>query len=207
MNSNGKLPGSRKEELTGLAVDMMQTQGFSALAIRDLAQKACLQAASLYSHFNSKNSLAQQAMALYAQRQMADLSEIDKEPTGSGRLHRYVEMFAATLGNGNRVCLGLMLTIERNVIPDEVTQELRQFSRQNAEWLQRAWDLGRSDKTIVSAMEGRIAAPMIFGAAEGIMAFSLLQKDPAAVLRLQLGGLLGALGVQPLAKKKRQRSD
>lgn len=205
MNGTRKLSGNRKEELAGLAADLMQTQGFSALALRDLAQKACIQAASLYSHFNSKNSLAQQAMALYTLRQSQDLSEIDKELSGNVKLYRYVDMFATTLNNENRLCLGLMLAAERNAIPVEVTQELRSFAKQNVDWLQATWDCGCVDKTIISNMEGRIAAPMIFGAAEGIMAFSLLDKNPAAALRLQLGGLLAALGVQPSDTHRKKR--
>ncbi|NGZ88110.1 TetR/AcrR family transcriptional regulator [Duganella aceris] len=196
MAAKDKTPGSRKEALTGLAVDMMQTSGFSALALRDLAQKACMQAASLYSHFDSKNALARQAMALYAQRQREDLADIDRAPSGHARLHRYVEMFAATLGNDNRLCLGLMLAVERNAIPEEVMQEIRLFSAQNIAWLDSAWELGRADGTVRSAVDGKTAAPMIFGAAEGMMAFALLEPEPAPAFRRQLGGLLAALGVQ-----------
>ena len=195
MAAKDKAPPSRKEALTGLAVDMMQSSGFSALALRGLAQKACIQAASLYSHFESKNALAQQAMALYAQRQRDDLSAIDHAPAGNARLHGYVEMFAATLCNENRLCLGLMLAVERNAIPDEVMQEIRLFSAQNIAWLETAWELGRADRSIRSEMEGKAAAPMIFGAAEGMMAFALLAPDPAPAFRRQLGGLLAALGV------------
>jgi TetR/AcrR family transcriptional repressor of nem operon len=198
MSSHTKMPASRKETLTGLAVDMMQTRGFSALALRELAQQACIQAASLYSHFDSKNTLARQAMALYTQRQHDELALIDQEEaTGKQRLQRYVAMFAATLGNQNRLCLGLMLTVERNAVPEEVMHEIRLFSAQNIAWLEAAWDLGRLDQTIHSSVPGKTAAPMIFGAAEGMMAFSLLEPEPAPAFRSQLSGLLGALGVQP----------
>lgn len=197
MAAKDKIPGNRKEALTGLAVDMMQTSGFSALALRDLAQKACIQAASLYSHFDSKNALARQAMALYAQRQREDLARIELEPAGNARLRGYVDMFAATLSNDNRLCLGLMLAVERNAVPEEVTQEIRLFSAQNIAWLETAWELGRADRTIRSEVDGKTAAPMIFGAAEGMMAFALLEPEPAPAFQRQLGGLLAALGVQP----------
>lgn len=195
MSAKDKAPPSRKQALTGLAVDMMQTSGFSALALRDLAQKACIQAASLYSHFDSKNALARQAMALYAQRQRDELAAIDLEPAGNARLRRYIDMFAATLGNDNRLCLGLMLAVERNAVPEDVTQEIRLFSAQNIAWLDTAWELGRADLSIVSSMDGKAAAPMIFGAAEGMMAFALLEPDPAQTFRRRLSGLLAALGV------------
>ena len=195
MTAKDKAPPSRKQALTGLAVDMMQTSGFSALALRDLAQKACIQAASLYSHFDSKNALARQAMALYAQRQRDELAAIDLEPAGNVRLRRYIDMFAATLGNDNRLCLGLMLAVERNAVPEDVTQEIRLFSAQNIAWLDAAWELGRADLTIASNMDGKAAAPMIFAAAEGMMAFALLEPDPASAFRRQLSGLLAALGV------------
>ncbi|MFA9218257.1 MAG: TetR/AcrR family transcriptional regulator, partial [Sphingomonadaceae bacterium] len=175
MAAKEKAPVGRKAALTGLAVEMMQSRGFSALALRDLAHKACIQAASLYSHFASKNALARQAMAWYAQCQCDELAQIAAQPTGSLRLRGYVEMFAATLGQDNRLCLGLMLAVERNAIPEDVIQEVREFAAQNIAWLETAWELGRADQTILSSLDGKIAAPMIFGAAEGMMAFALLQ--------------------------------
>ncbi len=65
---------SRKETLTALAVDMMQAQGFSALALRDLAQAAHIRAASLYNHFSSKDELARLAMSRYSAGRGAELS-------------------------------------------------------------------------------------------------------------------------------------
>lgn len=196
MHREDKLPPSRKEVLTGLAVDLMQTRGFSALALRDLAQQACIQAASLYSHFDSKNALARQAMALYAQRQCDELTLIEQQQAaGNHRLLRYVEMFASTLSRQNRLCLGLMLAVERNAVPPEVITEIRRFSAQNIAWLERAWELGRADQSIRSQLTGKIAAPMLFGAAEGMMAFALLEAQPDAAFRLQFASLLAALGV------------
>lgn len=197
MKKTDKTVGSRKEVLTSLAVDMMQTHGFSALSLRELAQAACIQAASLYSHFDSKNAVALQAMALYSQLEREDLAEIDQAPAGNVRLHRYVQMFSNnTLKDERRLCLGLMLAVERNSLPAEVMQEIRLFATQNMDWLAAAWELGRSDKSIVSALTGVAAAPIIFGAAEGIMAFSLLQTDPPAIFEEHLLRLLSALGVQ-----------
>ncbi len=196
MKKTDKTVGSRKEALTSLAVDMMQTRGFSALGLRELAQAACIQVASLYSHFDSKNAVALQAMALYSKREREELAEIDQAPAGNVRLHRYVQMFSNTLKDDRRLCLGLMLAVERNSLPEEVMQEIRLFATQNIDWLAAAWDLGRSDKSIVSTLTGVAAAPIIFGSAEGIMAFSLLQTDPPAIFEEHLLRLLGALGVQ-----------
>jgi TetR/AcrR family transcriptional regulator, transcriptional repressor for nem operon len=201
MSENPKIPASRKQALTGIAVDMMQMRGFSALSLRDLAQQACIQAASLYSHFDSKNTLAHQAMAMYAQRQRDDLEAIaQNESSGSRRLHRYLDMFAATFGSEERLCLGLMLVVERNSVPDEIVGQIRKFTEQNHAWLEAAWDLGRTDQTIQCSMAGNVAAPIIFGAAEGMMAFALLEPDPVPIFTARLSDLLGALGVQPYAR-------
>ena len=66
MKASSETGSSRKETLTALAVDMMQAQGFSALALRDLAQAAHIRAASLYNHFSSKDELARLAMSRYS---------------------------------------------------------------------------------------------------------------------------------------------
>jgi TetR/AcrR family transcriptional repressor of nem operon len=49
-------------------------------------------------------------------------------------------------------------------------------------------------------MAGKVAAPIIFGAAEGMMAFALLEPDPVPIFTARLSDLLGALGVQPYAR-------
>jgi TetR/AcrR family transcriptional repressor of nem operon len=189
--------GSRKDTLATVAIDMMQTRGFSALGLRDLAQAASIRASSLYNHFASKEELACEAMSLYAARQQSDLSAL--AGTGSECLHTYAELFARILRDEHRLCLALILAVERNALPPEILTEIGRFVEQNTTWLASAWNLGLSDGTIESVLSGEAAGPLIFGSLEGLMAFSLLKKKPAAAFLEQASLLFTGLGVRSRA--------
>lgn len=188
--------GSRKEALTALAADMMQAQGFSALGLRDLAEAADMKPASLYNHFSSKDELARQAMSFYSTRREMELSVFERAATGGGRIHGYLGLFEQCLRHDSRLCLSLMLTVERHSLPQEVMNEVRLFVDRHAAWLGTAWDLGLSDLSVKSSASGHVMGPVIFNALEGLMAFALLRPDSETVFRSQAVTLLAGLGVQ-----------
>jgi hypothetical protein len=107
-----------------------------------------------------------------------------------------VTLFEQALRQDGRLCLGLMLTVERNSLPDEVMNEVRLFVDQHTAWLASAWDLGRSDLTVQSDLPGAAAGPVLFSALEGMMAFALLRPNPEAVFPTQATALFAALGVK-----------
>jgi TetR/AcrR family transcriptional repressor of nem operon len=164
--------------------------------LRDLAEAAHIRAASLYNHFSSKDELARLAMSLYSASQGAELSVLEQATTGAERLRGYLGVFEQALRQDGRLCLGLMLTVERNSLPDEVMNEVRLFVDQHTAWLASAWDLGRSDLTVQSDLPGAAAGPVLFSALEGMMAFALLRPNPEAVFRTQATALFAALGVK-----------
>jgi TetR/AcrR family transcriptional regulator, transcriptional repressor for nem operon len=196
MKTSSETGSSRKETLTALAVDMMQAQGFSALGLRDLAEAAHIRAASLYNHFSSKDELARLAMSLYSARQGAELAVLEQATTGAERLRGYLGLFEQAIQHDGRLCLGLMLTVERNSLSEEVIKEARLFVDQHTAWLAAAWDLGLSDLTVKSDLSGDAVGPVLFSALEGMMAFALVRPNPEAVFRAQAATLLAALGVQ-----------
>lgn len=186
---------SRKEELTGLAIDLMQAHGFGALGLRRLAEEASMQAASLYNYFTSKNDLAIQAMVLYARRQEAALAILEGGATGGERIALYLRMVEAKFADQRRLCLGLMLTVERHALSSEVLDEVARFVATHTAWLSAAWDLGRADGSIRSPLPGDVAAPLLFNAMEGMLTFCQLGPEPAAVFRQQADALAQGLGV------------
>jgi TetR/AcrR family transcriptional regulator, transcriptional repressor for nem operon len=196
MDDFAQAKGSRKEALTALAVDMIQAQGYSALGLRDLADAAHIRAASLYSHFSSKDELARLAMSLYSARQGAELSVLEQATTGSERLRGYLGIFEQAIRHDGRLCLGLMLTVERNSLSEEVMNEVGLFVDQHTAWLAAAWDLGRSDLTVKSDLSGHAVGPVLLSALEGMMAFALVRPNPEAVFRTQATTLFAAFGVK-----------
>ncbi|KPG96001.1 hypothetical protein AEQ67_18905 [Pseudomonas sp. RIT-PI-q] len=193
---------SRKETLTELAIDVMQAQGTSGMGLRGLAEIANIKAASLYNHFSSKDDLVYHAMNLYAVQREAELKVFEHQTTGGARIYSYLSLFEQCLRYDGRLCLCLMLMVERSSLSEKVMDPVGLFVDQHTAWLAVAWNQGRSDHSIKSEIAGEVVSPVIFGALEGITAFALLQPDPEAVFRAQAIVLLSALGVQTDAVDK-----
>jgi TetR/AcrR family transcriptional repressor of nem operon len=176
-----------------MAISMLQTQGYLALGVRELAQAASIRAPSVYNHFSSKEELTRQAMSAYREDQYAELTGL--HGTAAGQLGAYLELFADMLRDERKVCLGLALAADRNVLPPEVVDEVRKFADQNAEWIGSVWEAGLSDGTINSKLTGPDAGKILFGALEGLMLFALLDTSPVSAFLSRSKGLLRAMGV------------
>ncbi|MEP9379419.1 TetR/AcrR family transcriptional regulator [Aquabacter sp. CN5-332] len=195
MNAPPAPKGSRKEALTSLAIEMMQSRGFSALGLRELADAAQMRAPSLYSHFASKDELSRAAMSLYAERHRAELHHLEALATGAARIRVYVDRCATCIQEEGRLCLFLMLTTNRQDLSEEAVGELTRLVDEQAEWLSAMWEAGRADGSIRSGQTGKNVGPLIFSALRGLMAFAVLQPDPTAAYHAQSDALLAALGV------------
>jgi Transcriptional regulator len=188
---------SRKENLAGLAADRMQRDGYSALGLRELAAAAGLKAASLYSHFTSKDEMAIRALASYEARQTAELEQLMSLTRGADRLYGYISMIAQTLLSKDRSCLALVLAVERKAVVPELLERVVAFADRNAAWLARAWQAGQADGSIRSDIAADTAGSLLFNGVEGAIAFSLVRCDAPQWFIGQADQLLQALGVTP----------
>jgi len=186
---------SKKEELTALAISLMQCTGFGALGLRRLAEEANMQPASLYNHFKSKNDMARQAVMFYTQRQEREMTALDVSGSGGSQIGLFLKMVETTFAAQGRLCLGLILTVERHALSPDVVAELERFVAMSTAWLAAAWDLGRADGSIHSALTGTTAGPLLFTAMEGILTFCQMQPAPADAFRRQADALMAGLGV------------
>lgn len=187
---------SRKEELAGLAIEMMQSRGFSALGLRELADAAHMRPPSLYNHFASKDDLGRAALALYAERHRAGLEKLGALPSGAARIRIYAERCGECLHQDGHFCLFLMLTTNSHELSKDAVREIAGFVEEQTVWLAEAWDQGRADGSIHSSQSGAAMGPLLFGALRGMMAFAVLKPDPAAEFSAQRATLLAALGVR-----------
>lgn len=194
MASEANETGSRKALLTRVAISMLQTQGYLGLGVRELAQAASIRAPSVYNHFSSKEELTRQAMCMYREHQRDELNSL--HGTAATKLSAYLELFADMLRDESKVCLGLALAADRNVLPPEVVDEVRKFADQNAEWIGSVWEAGSSDGTINAKLSGPAAGKILFGALEGLMLFALLDTSPVSAFLSRSKSLLGAMGVE-----------
>ena len=74
---------SRKEQIIGIAANLIKEKGFNAASMRDIAEKVGVEAASLYNHIQSKNELLQVICFQVAHRFMAKINEEESRVANS----------------------------------------------------------------------------------------------------------------------------
>lgn len=188
----------KREVLIDTAIALLQRENFSAIGLRELAQSAGTQTASLYTHFDSKDDLAFHAMRHYASWYRRELLALSMQGSGSNRIERYIEMLADMLTRNGSLCLGLMLISARNALTASVMGEVKHFSDESINWLASAWAAGLSDGSVTPRLMPDQAARLVFSSFQGIMALSVTQLDPEIYFRSQACALVAALGLRRL---------
>ncbi|WP_090436876.1 TetR/AcrR family transcriptional regulator [Duganella sp. CF458] len=175
-----------RETILSAAIRLFQQFGFSGLGMRQIADNLGIKAPSLYHHFASKEDLAQYAMQQYRAEQAARLQAIAAAVnlTVAEQLLEYAELFAQMLGDGRRPCLYLMMVKEPSFQENACLEELRLFVAQNVDWLER---ISRGEREL---------AELIFASFEGMMAVSLVEKDPQIAFRKRANNFLKIVSVQ-----------
>ena len=142
----------------------VQDLGYSGLSFRELAKDVGIKSASIHYHFATKGelggALASRYTAFYAEYLDGLLAQgLDPETC----MGHYTDMFADTLRNDNRMCLGGILAAERNELPVEVRTEVVKFGIMNERWIARVLAMRESTKP----EETRHRARAIFAAVSG----------------------------------------
>ncbi len=127
-----------KERIMESARLTLQDLGYSGLSFRELAKDVGIKSASIHYYFATKGELAATLVRNYTAHYAGYLDGmlaqgLDPETC----LARYIDVFAGTLRNGNRMCLAGILAAERNDLPDDVRAEVIKFGDMNEQWLAR----------------------------------------------------------------------
>src|SRR3954464_13552034 len=126
-----------RRELLDLAETLVRTRGYNGFSYRDLADQIGIKTASIHYHFPTKGDLGgaliENERELFA-RNLAQLDAEEKDPRR--RLERFIQLFqATTIGCGNRMCLGAMLAVEQQTLPEAVGRAVRRLFEENEGWL------------------------------------------------------------------------
>lgn len=185
----------RREALGYLVCELMQTRSYSALGMREIAQAASVQAASLYWHFDSKEEAAQYALFLYRQKIKAHLSSVAKACNGGAAILGYVELHTSMLKDNNGVCLAAVLANDRHALSAQVLNEVTDFENETKQWIQYAWATGQRDLSIRCETPPVEAAQLLFSSLQGAALFSATKHDSVAEYRNAARLICKVLGV------------
>jgi TetR/AcrR family transcriptional regulator, transcriptional repressor for nem operon len=159
------------KELLDLAETLVRTRGYNGFSYRDLAEHIGIKTASIHYHFPTKGDLGEALIenerAVFATN-LAQLDATEKDPRR--RLERFIELFqATTIGCDNRMCLGAMLSVEQETLPDAMGEAVRRLFAANEDWLAKLLEKGRKKRQFRFKGSADAAARFLFSSLEGAL--------------------------------------
>ena len=160
-----------RRELLDLAETLVRTRGYNGFSYRDLAEQIGIKTASIHYHFPTKGDLGEALIEnereVFA-RNLARLDAAERDPRR--RLERFIQLFqSTTIGCDNRMCLGAMLAVEQETVPDAVGQAVRRLFAANEEWLAKLLEEGRKKRQFRFKGSADAAARFLFSSLEGAL--------------------------------------
>ena len=180
------------EQITQVAQELIQTQGYDGFSYRDIADRVGIRSATIHYYFPAKTDLALAVARHYRAGFAQKITDLDTStPEPLERLTGFAAIFQNTLEELNRVCLCGMLASEANSLSDEVRTETATFFADQQTWLAKTIQDG-IDSGAIGLVDAEAFAQMFLSALEGamIMASSMDRPEHLADVSNQLVSLL-----------------
>jgi TetR/AcrR family transcriptional regulator, transcriptional repressor for nem operon len=157
--------------LLDLAETLVRTRGYNGFSYRDLAEQIGIKTASIHYHFPTKGDLGEALIENEREVFASNLAQLDAaEKDPRRRLERFIQLFqATTIGCRNRMCLGAMLAVEQETVPDAVGQAVRKLFAANEDWLAKLLEEGRKKRQFRFKGSSDAAARFLFSSLEGAL--------------------------------------
>ena len=182
------LPSSRMievsdkaEQLLDAAEDLCRTVGFNAFSYRDLADRVGIRTASIHYHFPGKADLGRAMAMRYRERFEQALGGILRsDPTANGRWNAFASALQRALGDGDKLCLGGMLSAEFSSLAPEIQTEVTRFFQAGesfvSHWLTAGVTSG--ELRLPQGQTADVLARSLFSSMQGAMLAARACKDP-----------------------------
>jgi len=169
------------------AQDLLQTRGYNAFSIKDLAERIGIRTSSIHYHFPTKADLCRALIARHRRLVGEVLAGIDRDVTDPRRkLERFASVFQDTIDAGNRMCPFGMLAAESETLDGGSCDELRGAFQDMESWLKSVLARARASGQLSYSGSAVDEARLILSTLEGAMLVSRTHQDPkrfAAVAR------------------------
>lgn len=173
------------ERILDAGEDLLRRRGYHAFSYRDIAARVGIRTASIHYYFPSKGDLVEAVLARARMRFEAELERLERQVPGVvERLAGFVRLFAAALGDGDRLCPFCVAATTPDALPPAARAQLAAFWRGAEDWLAAVLAEGRATGELVfggTAEDAAVAlVAMLEGAAVAARALDAPQR-PAAV--------------------------
>jgi TetR/AcrR family transcriptional regulator, transcriptional repressor for nem operon len=162
-----------------VAQELLQTRGFNAFSIKDLADRLRIRTSSVHYYFPTKADLCRALVARHRRRVAEALSNIDRQvPNAKTKLQWLASLFQSTIDAGNRMCPFGMLAAECATLDPESQAELRASFDDLETWLTRVLTQARKKGELSFAGKPRNEALFIVSSLEGAILVARTHEDP-----------------------------
>lgn len=173
-------PGTTKaDEITQVAQELIQTQGYDGFSYRDVAERVGIRSATIHYYFPTKTDLALSVARQYRAEFAEKLTTLEASTHAPiQRLAGFAEIFQNTLEELDRICLCGMLASEANSLTDEVRAETANFFSDQQDWLATVITSGIAEGEIRNTIDPEAFARVFLSALEGAMIMALSTENP-----------------------------
>jgi TetR/AcrR family transcriptional repressor of nem operon len=154
-----------------IAMDLIQSRGYSAISYQDIADRLAIRKASIHYHFPSKADLGVAGIQTYSGALRAHLDAIiaDDGATTAELFERYCAPFRELAATRDKVCLCGALAGEILALPEAMRPAVADFFAMHEAWLERMLARGATRGEARLAIGAAEAARAIFAALQGAL--------------------------------------
>jgi TetR/AcrR family transcriptional repressor of nem operon len=147
--------GDIYHKIIDAAEKRMRIGGFKGFSYRDIAADVGLRNASIHHHFPTKEKLAAEVIRFYTKRFSDDLeSELARCPDP---VKTWVRVFRKTITPENHVCPCVVLGPGSQDLPEELSNEVRNFFKMQTDKLQAAGLTERMAAKLLASIVGALS--------------------------------------------------
>jgi TetR/AcrR family transcriptional regulator, transcriptional repressor for nem operon len=172
MSKSNSAPHSETaQRIVEIAMDLIQTRGFSAISYQDIADRLAIRKASIHYHFPSKTNLGVTVIQVYSAALRAHLDAVGNEDglTTVAMFERYCEPFRQLADTSDKVCLCGALAGEILALPEGMQPVVRDFFAMHERWLEHMLERGIKRGEVRLNIDAARAARAIFSALQGAL--------------------------------------
>ena len=159
-----------KNKILDVAQDLIQRLGVNAMSYHHISEAVGIRKASIHHHFPTKEDLLIEVLKRYQVRFTKIVDQIvNSDLSPSTKLRRYMELFEATLqeGNHDKACLCGMLGAELTTIGSSSAELVKSFYKENEDELVEILKQGVEQGAFKIPGDVKSTAKMIFSFLEG----------------------------------------
>ncbi len=172
---------SRKDQILEVAMELVQTRGYSAFSYQDLSERLGIAKASIHHHFPSKEDLGKAVAEKYNADVKAALAEAKRKSDDPRvQLEGYVRFVREIIKTRDRICAAGSVQSEINVVPEAMGKSMCSLAQYVVGWISAVIKSGRDLGVMDFPGTPDNQGAMIFSAAQGAMQYGRANGEKRA---------------------------